>query len=117
MDTRKRKNTRNKVWPETEVHLKYRDKLSLHANSIVHVTAGADNLSANGIFVLTDEKIPTRTEVDIRIDFQPGDKQANFILAKGLVIRQDDRGVAIQFTDIDTHQLGECIMAKLNSKK
>ncbi|GAB6097345.1 hypothetical protein JCM14469_35990 [Desulfatiferula olefinivorans] len=117
MDTRKRKNTRNKVWPETEVHLKYRDKMSLHANSIADISAHADNLSANGIFVLTDEKIPSGTEVDIKIDFQPGEKQPNFIHAKGLVLRQDDRGVAIKFTVIDTHLLGECIMAKLNSKK
>lgn len=118
MDTSKRKSTRNKVWPETKVQLQFRDKLSLNSNSIVTVTAKADNLSAHGIFVITEEKIPSRTEVDILIDFEPGEKKANNIIpAKGIVLRQAAEGVAIQFTTIDTHLLGECIMAKLNTKK
>ncbi|MBU1168835.1 MAG: PilZ domain-containing protein [Proteobacteria bacterium] len=117
MEKKNRKNTRNKVWPETEVQLKFRDKAELHSNSITKIKAKVDNLSASGLFALTEERISSQTEVDIKIDFQPGEKKSNFIHATGIVLRQEDNGVAVQFTKIDTQLLGECIMAKLNSQK
>ena len=116
MDQKKRKSTRNKVWPETEVHVKFRDKTALKANSIVRIKAGVDNLGSTGMFVRTEELVPTGTEVELTIDFNPGGKPANYIHAAGKVVRMEKNGFAVMFSKIDTHALGECIMAKLNQK-
>lgn len=117
MDDQKRKSTRNKVWPETEAQLEFCDKTSMESNSLITIKAYVDNLSANGIFILTEELIPTDTLVDIIIDFEPGEQPPNIIQATGVVVRREEKGVAIEFKMIDTLLLGECILAKLNSKK
>lgn len=116
MGKMKRKNTRNKVWPETEVLVKYRDKSALHSNSIVSFKAGVDNLGSNGMFIKTEEVVVTGTEVDMKIDFNPGGRPPIYIHAEGTVLRAEKNGFAVMFTHIDVHALGECIMAKLNSE-
>lgn len=117
MDDQKRKSTRNKVWPETEAQLEFRDKTPGNSNNIIKVKAQVDNLSASGVFVLAQDSIAVETQVDIVIDFEPGEQPPNIIQASGVVVRNEDNGVAIEFTAIDTLLLGECILAKLNSKK
>lgn len=115
MTGKKRKNTRNKVWPETEVHVSFRNKAELKANNLVKFRADVGNLGSSGIFIKTDEHINTGTEVDLKVDFQPGAHPPIFIHATGRVVRIEKSGFAVSFTDIDVKKLGECIMAKLNS--
>ena len=109
MKEKKQRNKRNKVWPETRVILEYRDALASFSNTLVRTTVTVENLSASGIFVLTHEVIPSQTKVRVIIDFNPGVIEAN-----GVVSRTEERGVAIEFTDMDTMRLGDLIMAKLN---
>lgn len=111
-----RKHTRNKVWPETEATLSYRDSSFQSSTTNVKIKGNVDNLGAHGMFLVTGETIPTGTEVDILIDFQPGDVVENCINAVGNIVRIDKNGLAIQFSNIDTNRLGECVIEKLNSK-
>lgn len=115
MDNKQRKNTRNKVWPETEVHVKFRDKSALNTNSIMSFKAGVDNLGSNGMFIKTEEPVATGTDVELKIDFNPGGRPPIYLHAEGTVVRIEKSGFAVMFTIIDVKQLGECIMAKLNS--
>jgi hypothetical protein len=117
METKKRKNTRNKVWPETLAHIEYRDKMALNTNSLVKTRATVANMSASGLFLNSEENIPTDTELTIIIDFDPGAENVIAIKVTGVVVRREKRGVAIKFTKIDTQKLGECILAKLNAQK
>lgn len=117
MTDKKRKNTRNKVWPETLAHIEYRDKMALNSNCLVNTRAFVDNMSASGLFLLTEENIPTDTDLTIIIDFDPGAEKVIAIKASGVVVRRDQKGIAVKFTKIDTQKLGECILAKLNSRK
>jgi hypothetical protein len=116
MDLKSRKNTRNKIWPDVEVFLKYRDKTASNSNSILKIKASIDNMGASGMMVLSEDIIPTNTDVEITIDFQPGQKPPNVIHAGGTVVRTENRGFAVKFTRIDTTALGECIMKRLNAK-
>ncbi len=116
MSSLQRKNTRNKVWPETEVHVSFRDKTALNSNTIVRFKAAVDNLGSNGVFIRTPEVLVSGTEVDMKIDFNPGGHPPNYIHARGKVVRVEESGFAVMFTKINVHDLGECIMAKLNSR-
>ncbi len=116
MENKQRKNTRNKVWPETEVHVKFRDKSALNSNSIMSFKAGVDNLGSNGMFIKTEEIVATGTEVELKIDFNPGGRPPIFLHAEGSVVRLEKNGFAVMFTNINVKHLGECIMAKLNAR-
>jgi len=115
MHKKKRKNTRNKVWPETVAHVKYRDQLN--SNNIVNFKAGVDNLGSDGVFIKTEEAIVSGTDVEIKIDFNPGSHPPIIIFTEGIVLRTEKNGFAVRFTKIDVHALGECIMEKLNLMK
>lgn len=106
-----RKVTRNQVWPDTVARLSYRTRYGKGINSMVTTEATIDNLSSKGMLVLTDELIPTDTEVELELLFSDDIG----LLANGKVARIDKRGVAIVFTQIDTTKLGECIVQKLNT--
>jgi hypothetical protein len=54
--------------------------------------------------------------MELKIDFNPGGHPPIFIHAEGTVLRKEKNGFAVKFTKIDVHALGECIMAKLNTK-
>ena len=110
-----RKNTRNKVWPDTQAVLSVRHIKKINALAATETKACVENLSGKGMFVSTEEPIEVKTTVDIKIDFQPGCNPPNVIYATGIVLRQEPTGLAIQFRRIDTRKLGECIMAKINS--
>lgn len=117
MEEQRRKSTRNRVWPETVAKLEFKGKSADGNDGMATITAQVDNLSASGMFVLTETPIPVSTEVELVIDFEPGEHPPNAIKATGVVVRQEDHGIAIEFKTIDTLLLGECILAKLKSKK
>lgn len=113
MDKEKRKYERSKVWPETEAILEFSNTEAAQAGGLVTIKSRVDNLSVSGMYVFTDEQIPLDNAVSITIDFEPGREPPNIIQAVGIVVRQDDGGIAIQFTDIDSQLLGQCILSKL----
>lgn len=116
MDKEKRKHERNKVWPDTVATLEYTDTPEDSHLSGLAITSRVDNLSVSGMYVFTEERIPLDREVSITIDFEPGRQPPNMIQAIGVVVRQDDQGLAIQFTEIDAQFLGQCILAKLQGE-
>lgn len=116
MEQQKRKHERSKVWPETEACLEFKDKTAHQPSDPISIKTRVDNLSVSGMFVITSESIPVNTHVSITIDFEPGSHPPNIIQASGIVVRQDETGLAIQFKDIDAQRLGECILAKLRSE-
>lgn len=116
MKENQRKNTRNRVWPGTEAVLSVKDLPKIKSLAKAETRAIVENLSGNGIFVSTENSIAVKTVVDIKIDFEPGKLPPNVIYATGVVLRQEETGVAIQFQTIDTRQLGDCIMARMNSR-
>lgn len=111
-----RKNTRNKVWPGTEAILSVKNITKINGKAKAETKAYVENLSGTGVFVTTTDSIDVQTQVDIKIDFQPGLTPPNVIHATGVVLRQEDTGLAIKFSRIDTKHLGDCIMARMNSK-
>lgn len=107
-----RKITRNKMWPDTVARLRFRTRYGKGHNSISTINARIDNLSSKGMLIVTDELIPTDTEVELDLIFA-----SNIgIKAIGKVLRVDKKGVAIGFTQIDTVRLGECILERLSAK-
>ena len=115
MDKQRRKYDRTKIWPETEAHLEYGDDMA-GSGSLVKMTGRVDNLSVSGMYILTEQKIPTGTVVSIAIDFEPGKNPPNVIQAIGSIVRTDANGIAIEFSEIDAQFLGECMLQKLKSK-
>ncbi len=106
-----RKITRNSMWSDTTVKMKYRTRYGKGLNSVVTIRARIDNLSSQGMLVVTDDLIPADTDVELELVFT----EKIGMVAMGKVLRNDQKGVAITFTQIDTVRLGECIMERLNS--
>ena len=59
-----------------------------------------ENLSMNGMFLRTFEKIPQNAPLEIKISLS-GASSELCIELKGFVVRQADDGVAIQFKEMD----------------
>ncbi len=110
----KRSRTRNKVWPETEATLKYRDSLAPLSNTIKVVKGHIDNLGSQGMFIITTVELPIDTKLEILIDFQPGSAHKISLGAEGIVLRSEREGFAVRFTQIDTQELGDCIIKKMS---
>ena len=104
-----RKITRNKMWPDTTAILRYRTRYGEGSTSVVEISARVDNLSAGGMFVFTEEMILEDTELGIQIQF--GENIHLDVLGK--ILRNDKKGVAVGFTQIDTVKLCYCIMARM----
>ena len=106
-----RKITRNSMWADTVVKMRYRTRYGKGLNSVVTIQAHIANLSSKGMLVVTDDIIPADTEVELQLIFSNNIGME----AIGRVLRNDTHGVALGFTQIDTVKLGECIMERLNS--
>ncbi len=107
----KRKITRNPVWPGTKARFAYRKPGEL---SFKNASAGVINLGSRGMFMETPLWLPSHTELDIQILFQPDKPQGLTVTASGIVVRADNHGLGVQFTDINLKRLGDCIIAMLN---
>lgn len=108
--------SRNKVWPETEAVIKYQSDPFSNLHSVKTVTAKISNLSSKGMFLKIDENLVIDTKLEIQINFNPGKDPEISLQAKGVVLRSENEGFAVLFTKIDTEELGQCIMQKLNLK-
>jgi hypothetical protein len=63
------------------------------------INGEVDNLSINGMYVNTEEKIPVDKEVEVSI-YLSGTTSELSLKINGIIIRQDDKGVAVKFTQI-----------------
>jgi hypothetical protein len=99
MPEQRRKTTRTELWFDAEAIVK-----SKHG-----VIAGkVKNLGSKGLFLETSERIPRNVEVEIKIIFKSG-RPSELSDIKGLVLRYEDKGIAIKFTEIDLKLFRECM--------
>ena len=111
----KRKNTRSRVWPDTEATIKVVDGLSFDSGGRITFKGIVVNLGSNGMFLQTTEKVPVPARADIVIDFDPKSKETGIrIKASGETVHSTKDGVGIKFTLIDVAELQQCIVAKMN---
>lgn len=59
-----------------------------------------ENLSLSGIFVITSDRLPPGHRVEVFV-YLSGSTSQLTVEAKGKVLRSDDRGIAVQFDEID----------------
>jgi hypothetical protein len=105
MSLEKRRITRTKVWPETLAIVDY---------GSVRLRCQVDNISAKGVFIISENSLPKNTKVILMIDFDPEFENHTVFSVKGYVLRCTEKGIAIKFTEADPRCLGDCIMNRLN---
>ena len=99
MKKQKRKTTRTKLWFDAE---------AIVTSNHGVITGKVDNLGSKGMFVETSQKIPRNVEVEIKIIFK-SESPSELSDIKGTVIRHEDKGIGIQFTEIDLGVFRECM--------
>ena len=62
----------------------------------VETTGNVQNLSLNGMFFVTEETFQTGDPIDIKI-YISGSTSDIFVSLQGIVLRQEEEGVAVQF--------------------
>ena len=97
--------TRNEVWPETEAVVKNFNRV---------LRGHVRNLGSRGMFLVTEQKLPIKSRLEIRIIFHTGAARDLTIDARGEAIWRSREGVGIRFTEIDVAKLGDCIIQMLN---
>ncbi len=113
----KRLATRSEVCDRTEARVRFKEVLDPRLGSAETVIRGrVDNLGSKGLFLKTAQPIPAGRELEIRIVFDPQNPSGPVLTAKGEVIRTEERGVAIRFTQIDLDRLGACIFQVLGGE-
>jgi hypothetical protein len=88
-DMEKRNCTR--VIFESESYVLYKDQ---------KLKGTVENLSLNGVLLKVEESIPANENVEVQINLS-GSTSRLCINLQGLVVRQDDRGLAIQIIGMD----------------
>ena len=76
---------------ESESYVLYKDQ---------KFKGSVENLSLNGVLLKIEESIPANESVEVQINLS-GSTSRLCINLQGLVVRQDDRGLAIQITGMD----------------
>jgi hypothetical protein len=99
MKKQKRKTTRTKLWFDAEAIVKF---------DYGTIKGKVDNLGSKGMFLETSEKIPKNSDLEIKIIFK-SESQSELSDIKGTVIRCEDKGMGIQFTEIDLGVFRECM--------
>ena len=110
----KRNRTRNKVWPETEAVIKYKDLLDLRSNTFEKFKGKIDNIGSQGMFIKVPADLSIGTKLEILIDFNPGGESEISVKVEGLLLRYEREGFAVRFTQIDSRELGDCILKKMD---
>lgn len=111
----KRRNTRSRVWSDTQATIRVADGFSLGSNGNITFKGTVANLGSNGMFLQTNESVPVPARAEIEIDFDPeSSKPGITITASGETVHSTSEGVGIKFTVIDVAKLQQCIIAKMN---
>ena len=99
MEKQRRKSTRTKLWFDAEAIVKF---------DFGTIKGKVDNLGAKGMFFMTSQKIPQNSDVEIKLIFK-SKKQSELPDIKGTVAWCEDKGMGIQFTEIDLKVFRECM--------
>jgi len=80
-------------------------RIAFHVNASIlydghNVNGSVENLSTNGMFMNTTENIPVDTDVDVSI-YLSGTTSELSLKINGVVVRRDEKGVAINFKEIE----------------
>lgn len=80
-------------------------RVVFHVNASIEynshtINGDVQNLSTNGMFMNTSEKIPLDTEVEVSI-YLSGTTSELSLKINGVITRRDDKGVAISFKEIE----------------
>ena len=111
----KRRNTRSRVWSDTQATIRVADGFSAGSNGTITYKGTVGNLGSSGMFLETAEKVPVPARADIEIDFDPESRGKGITLsATGETVHSTGDGVGIKFTVIDVPKLQQCIIAKMN---
>jgi len=81
-----------------------KSRVVFHVNATINadgrtINGEVENLSINGMFMKTGEDLPVDKEVEVSI-YLSGTTSELSIKINGIIIRRDDGGVAIKFTQI-----------------
>ena len=103
MPEQRRKTTRTELWFDAEAIVK--SKHGVLSGKVV-------NLGSKGMFLETSEKMPRNVEVDIKIIFK-SESPSELSDIKGVVVRHEDKGVGIQFKEIDLEDFRKCMTSMM----
>ena len=103
MPRQRRKTTRTELWFDAEAIVKSKHGV---------ITGKVVNLGSKGMFLETPERTPRNVEVEIKIIFKT-ESPSELSDIKGLVIRHGDKGIGIQFTEIDLKLFRECMTSMM----
>ena len=111
----KRKYTRSSVWENTDATIKVPDDMLQKKRQFLTVKGKVGDLGANGMFLLTDERVPVPATAEITINFDTSSNLPDLLMtASGKTVRLSENGVGIKFTAIDLSKLQKCIIHKIN---
>ncbi len=109
------KFTRSSVWINTDATIKVPDDMFHDKRQFLTVKGKVENLGANGMFLLTDERVPVPATAEITINFDTSSNLPDLLMtASGKTVRLTKNGVGIKFTAIDLSKLQKCIIQKIN---
>ena len=82
-----------------------KSRIVFHVNAAIEydghtVNGDVENLSTNGMFMNTTEKIPVDTPVEVSI-YLSGTTSELSLKISGVIVRRDDKGVAVTFKEIE----------------
>ncbi len=82
-----------------------KSRVVFHVNASIEydgniVNGDVENLSTNGMFMNTKENIPVEKEVEVSI-YLSGTTSELSLNIKGIVVRKDAKGVAVNFKEIE----------------
>ncbi len=103
MPKQRRKTTRTDLWFDAEAIV-----TSEHGV----ITGRVGNMGSKGMFLETPERIPRNVEVEIEIIFK-SESPSELSDIKGLVVRHEDKGIGIQFKEIDLKLFRECMITMM----
>jgi hypothetical protein len=114
----KRKFTRSSVWKNTDATIKVPDNLLHDKRQFLTIKGKVENLGANGMFLLTNERVPVPAVAEITINFDTSSNLPDLLMtASGKTVRLNKNGVGIKFTTIDLSKLQKCIIQKINDSE
>ncbi|MDA3896650.1 MAG: PilZ domain-containing protein [Desulfobacteraceae bacterium] len=114
----KRKFTRSSVWKNTDATIKVPDNLLHDKRQFLTIKGKVENLGANGMFLLTNERVPVPAVAEITINFDTSSNLPDLLMtASGKTVRLNKNGVGIKFTTIDLSKLQKCIIQKINNSE
>ena len=82
-----------------------KSRVVFHVNASIEydghtVNGDVENLSTNGMFMNTSEKIPVDTDVDVSI-YLSGTTSELSLKINGIIVRNESKGVAVNFREIE----------------